>query len=252
MQEIWKDIVGYEGLYQISSFGRVKSIGRDKSVGAERGFYNIGDIYLKYSERRGYNGVSLCKNGKVKPFSVHRLVAKHFLENKDNKTTVNHINGNKKDNRLENLEWATPSEQQQHAFSIGLRNNSIGENSNFSKLKEEDIIEIRRLYKTGFYRMGEIAKKFNIAKNTVNSIVHNYTWKHLGGDSIKNIDRSMIFSSRFKIKLDELPAIWHLYFVSGMNYVQIGRIFNCCRKTISKVINNNSKYLTIYQNAQYK
>lgn len=252
MEEIWKDIVGYEGLYEVSSLGSVKSIGRSKLVGINGGTYNLGDMLLKPRKSRGYNVVVLCKLGKTKNFLVHRLVAAAFLENKDNKATVNHINGNKTDNRLENLEWATPSEQQKHAFSIGLRDSSIGENCNFSKLKKEDIFEIRRLYKTGFYRMGEIAKKFNVAKNTVNSIVHGYTWKHLGGESIKNIDTSMIFSGRFKIKLDDLPVIWHLYFVQNMNYIEIGRIFNCCRKTISKVVNNSNKYLTIYQNAQYK
>lgn len=252
MEEMWKGVFGYEGLYEVSSFGAVKSIGRNKSVGNNGGIYNLGDILLKPRKSRGYNVVVLCKLGKTKNFLVHRLVAGAFLENKDNKATVNHINGNKTDNRLENLEWATSSEQQRHALSTGLRDKTKGEKSNLAKLKEEDIFEIRRLYKTGFYRMGNIAKKFNIAKNTVNSIVHSYTWKHLGGESIKNIDTSMIFPSRFKIKLEDLPVIWHLHFVQNMNYIEIGRIFNCCRKTISKVVKNNNKYLTIYNNAQYQ
>lgn len=252
MEEIWKDVAGYEGLYQVSSFGRVKSLGRDKPVGLNGGSYNLGDRILKLGTRRLYKSVVFSKNGVVKPFAVHRLVAQHFLENKNNKTTVNHINGDKADNRFENLEWATPSEQQRHALSTGLRDKTKGENSNLAKLKEEDIFEVRRLYKTGLYRMREIAEKFNTSVKNVNSIVHSYTWKHLGGESIKNIDTSMIFPSRFKIKLEDLPVIWHLYFVSNMNYIEIGRIFNCCRKTISKVINNSSKYLTIYQHAQYK
>ena len=120
--EIWKDIQGYEGLYQVSNLGRVKSLGRfiesrlkgvDKVWKAER--------ILKTCKRtNGYIGVGLRKNGKGKNFNIHRLVAIAFLDNPENKPQVNHIDGNKKNNNVSNLEWVTNSENQKHAYKHGL------------------------------------------------------------------------------------------------------------------------------------
>ena len=93
MSEVWKDIEGYEGLYQISNYGRVKSL----KYGKER--------ILKTVENNGYQHVLLFKNGKGKWFYVHRLVAMVFIPNPDNLTEINHISEIKNDNRVVNLEW---------------------------------------------------------------------------------------------------------------------------------------------------
>ena len=118
MEEVWKDIAGYEGLYQVSNFGRVKSLDREKSNGT--GVYILKGKIKTANERRGYLGTQLYKNHKLKNVYVHRLVAEAFIPNTDGQETINHINGNKLDNRVENLEWVSNAENVKHAFQTGL------------------------------------------------------------------------------------------------------------------------------------
>lgn len=95
-EEVWKDVIGYEGLYQVSNLGRVKSLLRG---GTE------GKILCPLEHRQGYLHVRLCKKGVYKQFSIHRLVAITYLDNPNNFLEVNHIDENKKNNRVDNLEW---------------------------------------------------------------------------------------------------------------------------------------------------
>ena len=119
MEEIWKDIEGYEGLYQVSNLGRVKSVGRN--VRKWNHFSYQPEKFLKQCEDTyGYCVVGLYKEKKLRVFKVHRLVANEFVDNPKNKETVNHINGNKHDNAASNLEWLTDAENKQHAFATGL------------------------------------------------------------------------------------------------------------------------------------
>lgn len=104
--EIWKDVVGYEGLYQVSNLGRVKRNRHIKSTSLDRG---------------GYVTVSLCKKSNQKTLKMHRLVALSFIPNPLRKKTVNHIDGNKKNNCVDNLEWSTYSENHKHAYKLGLK-----------------------------------------------------------------------------------------------------------------------------------
>lgn len=110
-EEIWKDIKGYEGLYQISSFGYIKSFKR----------YKEGKILRQAKYSNGYLFVHLrpMLNGQ-KSQMVHRLVAETFIPNPNNYPYVNHKNGNKQDNTIENLEWCTQSYNLKHALDIGL------------------------------------------------------------------------------------------------------------------------------------
>ena len=120
MEEIWKDIPGYEGMYQVSNLGRVKSLDRiktNKLIGKH--FVKEKLMKLRLSSR-GYLSVGLTKNGKQVGYRVHRLVAQAFIPNPENKKEVNHINGVKTDNRVDNLEWCTSSENTIHAMRTGL------------------------------------------------------------------------------------------------------------------------------------
>ena len=116
--EEWKPIKGYEGLYAVSSLGRVKSIAR-KTYTGNRG---VPERILKANNQHGYLCVILQRNGIVKGFKVHRLVAEHFIcEKPFEDAQVNHIDGNKLNNSVNNLEWVTPLENTHHAMKHGLR-----------------------------------------------------------------------------------------------------------------------------------
>lgn len=170
-QEIWKDVVGYEGLYQVSNLGRVKSLARK----INRGQYieDRGDVFMTlFLNRQGYFTVMLSKNGKKKQHRVHQMVARAFIPNIENKEMINHIDCNTQNNRVENLEWCTNSENQLHAIANGLKRD-IGVNHNLSKLKQEDVRFIREHYKfrDKIYNTRSLAEMFNVSKSTINDIV---------------------------------------------------------------------------------
>lgn len=106
--EQWKDIENYEGVYKISDHARIKRINGDEE-------HFIG---IQVNKRNGYCYAHLSKNGKVKAFRVHRLVAEHFIANQDNKAQVNHKDGNKENNIYSNLEWVSASENQKHRYRV--------------------------------------------------------------------------------------------------------------------------------------
>ena len=115
MKEIWKDIPSYEGKYQISNFGNVKSLHFSGT--------NTPHLLKLKNHKDGYKlvGLSNGKSGDKSFFAVHRLVAQAFIPNPENKETVNHIDGNKANNHVDNLEWATFQENMIHSFKTGLR-----------------------------------------------------------------------------------------------------------------------------------
>ena len=118
--EVWKDIPGYEGLYQASNLGRIKSLPKRKGKGA--GYIKGEEVLTASVEAYGYARVVLRKEGIRKKYQVHRLVAEAFIPNPERKQQVNHKNCNKADNRVENLEWCNSSENMAHAFKNGLVN----------------------------------------------------------------------------------------------------------------------------------
>lgn len=126
MEEEWRDIRGYEGLYQVSSFGKVKSLDRT-NFKFNRSVPLKGRILKLNTNIHGYPFATIYKNGVSHSITVHRLVAETFIPNPDNKPQVNHINGCKSDNRVDNLEWVTASENQTHSFRVlGTKNSMKG------------------------------------------------------------------------------------------------------------------------------
>lgn len=133
MTEIYKDIQGYEGLYQISNLGNVKSLNY-RHTGKEK-------ILSCGNNNKGYFVVNLCKNGKLEQFLVHRLVANAFIQNPENKPCVDHINTIRTDNRVSNLRWCTQKENCNNEISKG--NYSL---TNKGKHWKKDPITNKRVY----------------------------------------------------------------------------------------------------------
>ncbi|MCF0232461.1 MAG: NUMOD4 motif-containing HNH endonuclease [Enterococcus sp.] len=115
MSEIWRDIKGYEGLYQVSNLGRVKSLDRYVRCKHNSKAHIKGKIKAISKNRYGYCMVGLAKENTYKGFCVHRLVAQAFIPNPQNKREINHIDCNKENNIVKNLEWCSRKENMQHA-----------------------------------------------------------------------------------------------------------------------------------------
>lgn len=164
--EIWKDITQLNGNYSISNLGNVKSKrGRLMKLGFD-----------KY----GYIRITLCQNGKKRPYYVHRLVCLEFLLNPENKPLVNHKNGKRSDNRVENLEWSTHQENVIHGFKNGrIPATAKGEKAPHHILKERDIPNIRKLLQEGEKSMREIGNIYGVGLQTIYSIKSGKNWKHI-------------------------------------------------------------------------
>ena len=172
----WKDIKGYEGLYQISNTGQVKSLGRyQKGRFGNLSFYK--EKILKMSPIDGYKAVCLCKDAKGKTHWVHKLVAHHFIDNKENKPQINHIDGDKKNNNYENLEWCTYHENLSHAMKNNLR--ATCERNGSAKLKNNQVLKIREIYRKKEKTIKELMEIYGVAYSTMQQLVTNVTWKNL-------------------------------------------------------------------------
>lgn len=167
MEEIWKNIKGFESKYMISSYGRVKSIERFFVIQRSGGKKHLPEKILSSQlHYKGYDTIKLSKNNKSKRYKVHRLVAESFIQNPENKPCVNHINGIKNDNRVENLEWCTYSENTIHALDNSLKNTIF---------TREDILKIRMDNRT----LSIIAKDYNCSFQTISEIKLKKTWSRI-------------------------------------------------------------------------
>lgn len=158
--EIWRPIVGYEGHYEVSSHGRVRSIDRvlvSKS-GVSRKYH--GQIRKQSMNMCGYPMVTLCVGQKKKFCSIHRLVAKSFIKNNKKYREVNHIDGDKTNNNVENLQWCTSSQNQLHAYDIGIQKR--GKDSQYAK----PVLQ--------YSLKGEFIKKWECTKDAAEKLGLNY------------------------------------------------------------------------------
>ena len=205
MNEVWKEVGGFDGDYEVSNYGRVKSFKR----------YKKGKILEPGKDSNGYLQVNLYNNKKPHPKSIHRLVLEAFKPNKDlTKTEGNHLDGNKKNNYVGNLEWCTHSENLKHAYKLGLMIPMKGQNHPFygkkhleeerkkqsetrkelfrigklnlkgeknprSKLTDKKVIKIWKYINEGILTQKEIGEIFSVHSKTISKIKTRKTWKHI-------------------------------------------------------------------------
>lgn len=163
MEEEWRDIEGYVGIYKVSSRGRILSLHTKK-----------GFIRSQSINKNGYCEVSLSKNGNKTHYRVHRLVAAAFIENPENKPHVNHIDSNRANNAIENLEWVTPAENVNHSWIYG--NRKISPRSTLDECK---VLTCLTLHHAGIEKPF-IFRYYNINESSLNRILRRDTW----GDEI--------------------------------------------------------------------
>ena len=179
MQEIWKDVVGYVGYYEVSNKGNVRSVSRKvnnfKGESAKRKGVNMAFVTTK----AGYKRVSLRMLGTKRTFRVHRLVAEAFLPNPHQLAEVNHLNGIKDDNRLENLEWVDRRRNIDHAKEHNLFNSPKGSNHHKATITEDTVRAMRKLYAEGNHTQKQISEEFSVHLSKAKHILAGRTWKHV-------------------------------------------------------------------------
>ncbi|MBR5913986.1 MAG: NUMOD4 motif-containing HNH endonuclease [Selenomonadaceae bacterium] len=165
--EIWRDVIGYEGRYQVSNLGRVKGL-----------LFPGGRILKQQLAWGKYYMVHLRKDDVTKSHSVHVLVAKAFIPNPQNKPCINHKDGNKQNNLVENLEWVTRSENTLHAYRIGLMKS--GAKSTIAKLTDEQVKYIREHYIPKDKKFGAKAMShlFNVSDSTIHHVISYKSYKN--------------------------------------------------------------------------
>lgn len=175
--EKWKPVVGYETLYEVSDYGRVRSLSGYRGVnmwGAP--CFIKGKILTPALNKKGYPHVRI----KRKTFLVHRLLAIAFFPCTNYKNLqINHIDCDKSNNLIENLEWCDNDYNIAHAHENGRFDKIMGHGNMHSKLTTEDVIEIKKLLKAGILSGPKIAQKFNVRHGSIYGIKHNRYWKHL-------------------------------------------------------------------------
>lgn len=172
--EKWLPIIGFDGEYLCSNLGNFKSVGKVEF--GNRRICKRKERFLKTSkDSSGYLQIGLSKNGKQTRYLAHRLIAQTFLGLDSERKFVNHKNGIKDDNRIENLEWVNRSENAKHSFRIGLQSNK-GEKHPSAKLSWDIVNEIRKKYVPRKYSTYKLAKEYGVSATNIKDIVNNKIW----------------------------------------------------------------------------
>lgn len=171
--EVWQPITGFYN--EVSNLGRVRSV--KHKAGNEKNYKS--KILKPVVTNSGYVNVAIINKSEGKITKrLHRVVAEAFIPNPENKPEINHIDGNKENNEVSNLEWVTSKENKRHAWENDLQVSVKGSEKPLAKLKEEDIVSIRKEYREGCIQM-ELAEKYGVARQTISSIVNMKAWKHV-------------------------------------------------------------------------
>lgn len=169
--EVWKDIDGFESLYQVSSYGRIRSLPRYKTRGR---------VLKQCISKKGYLRTSIMGKPNTAYLIMHRVVAKAFIPNPNNLPEVNHKDGNKQNNHVDNLEWCTHEYNVKHSVENKLADYSkiAGSKNSQSKLNEIEVVKIRQMHKDG-KNFTEIAKQYNVTANLIGMVCRMQNWKHV-------------------------------------------------------------------------
>lgn len=229
--EVWKDIEGYEGSYQVSSFGRVKSLARTRiSKGGCIAPMKERIMALKIG-RNGYVSIGFHSQGK-RFFTVHRLVAAAFIPNPENKPTVNHIDGNKKNNNVSNLEWSTHSEQSLHAHANNLA--PLTGSPKFSKVYKQEVYD----YKLNNPEVSivKISELFGMSTTTVGKIINEGVSPRPTTRVLKSGEHIIesILSKEDVAEIKRLRA-------EGWTFKRLGEKFNRGLSHMHRIVNNLSR-----------
>lgn len=167
MDEEWRPVVGYEWIYQVSNLGNVRSIDRIDSRKHKR----VGVVLKRMIDSHGYYEVNLCKNGRVKPTQVHKLVMRAFVGERPDGCDINHKDGNKTNPSVDNLEYVTEGYNVQHAFDHGLNHGRKGQKHHYAKFTNEQAKEVREIYARGGISHKELGKIFGVSASSISDIV---------------------------------------------------------------------------------
>lgn len=179
MEEIWKPVVGLEDAYEVSSLGNVRSLAREYFING--GLYKKKSVILKGSiSTNGYHRHTLSFLDKRIYKNTHRIVAEAFIPNPDNKPQINHIDGNKLNNTVSNLEWCDAKENLNHAYKIGLAKGKAGAENSMAELSEEQVLQIVSLHRNGMKQV-DIAKLFGQKFQNISCIVNGKSWNSVTG-----------------------------------------------------------------------
>jgi len=185
MDELWKDIPYYTSWYQVSSLGRIRSLMRKNRWG----YIQKIRILRPFPNQKGYLRIDLRKNGQRDCRQVHRLVLETFVGLCPDGMECRHLDGNPQNNKLDNLQWTTASENQRDRVRHGTSNMGLtynrGESQGGHKLTEEQVLEIRELYKISLssgkriYSQRKLASIFGVQQTAIKDVVNRKTWKHI-------------------------------------------------------------------------
>lgn len=177
MNEVWKPVVGLEGCYEVSNLGRVRSVSRTVEVYGGRRRVVPSCIRKQGKSKAGYPQLHLSGDGVNTVEPVHKLVAEAFLGPRESGQTVNHIDGNKANNSVGNLEYCDHRENNRHALRTGLRINPRGSRHGLARLTESIVLEIRSALSSG-EQQKSLAKRYGVSKSLINQIAKGRIWQH--------------------------------------------------------------------------